>query len=337
MRSYHAELGGGLEGLVLEDHPEPRPGPREAVVKVRAAALNARELMILRDGRYPLPVKPHLVPACDGAGEVLALGPDVTGVRVGDRVMASVFPRWQAGPFGPEVADQLGGSLDGTLTELAVLPAEALVPIPAHLSFAEAATLPCAAVTAWNALTGGRPLLPGETVLTLGSGGVSLFAIQLARAAGARVISTTSSDEKAERLRSLGAEAVVNYRTDPGWPAEVRRLTAGRGVDHVVEVGGPGTLPRSAEALAFAGELAWVGWLAGGPTTVELAPFMRTVGSIRRLAVGSRLQLQAVARAFEAHSLRPVIDRTFPFEETRAALAHYARDGGVGKTVVVMA
>ncbi len=334
MRSHHIRIGAGLEGLTLREHPDPRPGPRQVLVRVHAVSLNARELMILLEGRYPLPLKPDLLAACDGAGEVVAVGEGVARVAVGDRVTASIFPRWQDGPFRMEVADQLGGSLDGMLTELAVLDEDALVPIPEHLSFEEAAALPCAAVTAWNALGGGRPLQAGETVLTLGSGGVSLFAIQLARAAGARVIATTSSAEKAARLRSLGAHEVIDYRAVPGWHEEVRRLTGGQGADHVVEVGGPGTLARSFQSVAVGGEIAWVGWLAGGSTAVDLTAFARSVGTLRRVAVGSRAQFLAMSRAMAVHRLRPVLDRVFPFDQAPAAFASYASGGGFGKVII---
>jgi NADPH:quinone reductase-like Zn-dependent oxidoreductase len=337
MRSFHLDLGAGLGGLRLEEHPEPRPGPREVLVRVRAASLNARELVILVEGRYPLPVKRGVVAASDGAGEVVALGEGATRVAVGDRVTASIFPRWLAGPFRMETSAQLGGSLDGMLTEYAVLPEEALVRIPGHLSYEEAATLPCAGVTAWNALTGGRPLQPGETVLTLGSGGVSLFAIQLAHAAGARVIATTSAPGKADRLRLLGADAVIDYRATPDWAGEVRRLTGGVGVDHVVEVGGPGTLARSFQSLAVGGEVAWVGWLARGSGEVDLTAFARAVGTLRRIAVGSRAQLEAMAAAVTVHRLRPVIDRVFPFADTPEAFAYYAAGAQVGKVVVSVA
>jgi len=208
MKSYHVDMGAGLDGLCMRDHEPPSSlGPHQVLVKVAAVSLNYRELLIIMQGAYPLPVKPDVIPVSDGAGEVVAIGRDVTRAKVGQRIAVAVFPRWHDGPFSLECAAQIGGSLDGMLTEMAVLSEEAVVPIPDHLSYPEAATLPCAAVTAWNALTGGRSLRAGDVVLTLGSGGVSLFAIQFAKLFGARVIATTSSADKAGRLAALGAEA----------------------------------------------------------------------------------------------------------------------------------
>src|SRR4051794_10530324 len=223
--------------------------------------------MIVVDGNYVLPVRDGVVPLGEGVGVVAEVGPGVSAPAVGARVAAAMFPRWQAGPYHRGVADQLGGSLDGLLTEYAVLPADGLVEVPDGLTDAEAATLPCAGVTAWNALTGARPVLAGETVLTLGTGGVSLWAVQLATAMGARVIATTGDDAKAELLRRLGAAAVVNNRTTPDWPAAVRELTDGRGADHVVEVAG--TLGASLAATAFGGWVHLVGFLARGSEPVD--------------------------------------------------------------------
>src|SRR5215469_12006979 len=253
MKSYHVNVGAGIAGLRMREHDMPVPGSHEVLVRVRACSLSFRELMILILGYYPLPVRPDVIPVSDGAGEVKAVGEGVTRAKVGDRIVGAVFPHWIDGPFEMQYAAQLGGSLDGMLTEVAVLSEEALVLIPDHLSFEEAATLPIAAVTAWNALTGSRPLQAGDTVLTLGSGGVSLFALQLAKLFGARVISTTSSDDKAKKLRELGADEVINYTTQPEWHLEVRKLTGGRGVDQVIEVGGGPTLEKSIRSTAWEG------------------------------------------------------------------------------------
>jgi NADPH:quinone reductase-like Zn-dependent oxidoreductase len=332
LKSYHASLGGGIDGITLREHDIPQPGPHEILVRVRAASLNARELMIL-GGYYPLPIKPDLVPVSDGAGEVVAVGDGVTRVKLGDRVAAQIFPRWIDGPFAWDFSAQIGGSLDGMLTEYAVLSEDAAVPIPPHLSFEEAATLPCAGVTAWHAICGGAPLLPGQTVLTLGSGGVSLFALQLAKLFGARVVATTSSDDKAARLRALGADTVVNYRTTPDWHVPVREF-AKAGIDVVVEVGGAGTLAQSLKAVAFEGQISQVGWLDKSISTIDIAAISATVMTMRRIAVGSRAQFLAMNRAIATHELRPVIDRVFPFEEAVAAFRYYAQGQSFGKVVI---
>lgn len=333
MRSYHANLGAGIGGLAVSEHDTPRPGPNQVLVRVRASSLSFRELMILR-GQYPLPIKPDVVPISDGAGEVVAVGEHVGRVVVGDRVTASMFPRWIDGPFAMEYADQLGGSLDGMLTEYALLDAEALVHIPGHLSYEQAATLPCAAVTAWNALTGGRGLQAGETVLTLGSGGVSLFAIQFAKAFGGRVISTTSSEEKAQRLRALGADEVIDYRATPAWPEPVRDLTDGAGVDHVIEV--TGQLGQSLESVAIAGEIAFVGLLSDGAGLPPIDPKLlrMSAADVRTIAVGSRAQFIAMNRAIAVNGLTPVIDRVFSFDEAVEAYRYYESTQPLGKVVI---
>jgi len=335
MKSWHLTGSGvGLDGLTLREREIPTPGRGEVLLRVHATSLNYREILIL-NGRYPLPVKQNAVALCDGAGEVVALGENVRRVKVGDRRIASVFPYWMDGPFEGGSAPQLGGSLDGLLTEYAVLPEESLVPIPEHLSYEEAATLPCAAVTAWNALTGGaRPLQSGDDVLVLGSGGVSLFALQLAKAAGARIFATTSTDQKAERLRALGAHEVVNYRRTPEWGVEVRRLTGGRGVQHVVEVGGGGTMPQSLEAVAIAGNVSLVGAVAGGSWLIDGNAVFSSGAVLRPLIAGSHAQLVRVVRAGQLHGLRPVVARVFGFHEAPAALAWYAEGQALGKTVI---
>ncbi|MES2936322.1 MAG: NAD(P)-dependent alcohol dehydrogenase [Pseudomonadota bacterium] len=332
MKRYTMNMGAGLGGLRREEAQRPRPGPGEVLVAVRAVSLNYREIAILVHGRYPLPVKPDVVAVSDGAGEVVELGQGVDRVRAGDRVMASIFPQWADGPFRMAVIAQLGGSLDGMLSEYVCLPQEALVRVPAHLGWEEAATLPCAALTAWHALTVAGPLGAGQTVLTLGSGSVSLFALQLARSIGAEVIATTSDEHKAQRLRALGAGQVVNYRTHAQWGAEVRRLTEGAGVDRVVEVAG-GTLPESLQATRLGGDIALVGTRAGA-ASVDVSALFAAGVTVRPIAVGSRAQFEAMAAHIERNELRPVIDRTYGFDEAPDAFAYAAAGQAFGKIAI---
>ncbi|MFG1826932.1 NAD(P)-dependent alcohol dehydrogenase [Microbispora bryophytorum] len=333
MRSYHLDSGAGLAGLTIRDHPDPVPGAGQVVVAVRAASLSFRELMIAR-GDYVLPVKPDVVPISDGAGDIVSVGPGVDSRRIGERVAATLFPSWQDGPFGIEHLPQRGGSLDGMLTERAVVDQDAVVPIPAHLSYEEAATLPCAAVTAWNALTGADGLRPGQTVVTQGSGGVSLFALQFAKTLGARVIATTSSPGKAARLLGLGADEVIDYRAVPDWPARVRELTCGRGADRVIDVAG--LLDQSLKAVAVAGHVACVGFVSDTAPPLDGRTLFASGATVRAVAVGSRAQFLAMNRAVEVNDLRPVIDRMFPFERAHDAYRYYASGEAFGKVVITI-
>ncbi|MER6473221.1 zinc-dependent alcohol dehydrogenase family protein [Streptomyces collinus] len=332
VRSYHVITGGRINGLSLRTH-EPRPPKEgEVAVAVHATSLSFRELLVLR-GQYVLPVKPGVIPVSDGAGEVVAVGPDVRRVRPGDRVTAALFPRWLDGPLEPAYLPQLGGSLDGMLTELAILPEDALVPIPHHLSYAEAATLPCAAVTAWNALTGdGRGTQRGQTVLATGSGGVSLFTVQFAKLLGARVIVTTSRADKEQRLRGLGADEVINYRDIPNWHTAARELTAGRGVDRVVDTAG--TLEQSLKSVAVDGHIAFVGSVSGNWPPVDPRLLFGVAATVRALAVGSRSQFTSMNNVITAHQLRPVLDQVFPFEEAMAAYRYYESSSPFGKVII---
>jgi NADPH:quinone reductase-like Zn-dependent oxidoreductase len=333
MKSYHVNNDAGLASLTIKEHERPTPGPREVLVRVRATSLNARDLMILH-GTLPEPVRPEVIPGSDGAGEVIAIGPGVTRAAVGDRVTCSMMPYWIDGPLKWEYAPSLGSSLDGSLTQYALFPEEGIVHIPEHLSFEEAATLPVAGVTAWNALTWGSPLQAGQTVLTLGSGGVSLFALQFAKLFGARVIATTSSDEKAQRLKALGADAVINYRTTPDWHTAVRDLTAGQGVDRVIEVGGAGTLEQSIRSTAPEGQVSVIGWLANTTPTNPMSAIVGNFFTLRRIAVGSRAHFLAMNRAITANGLKPVIDHVFPFKDALVAYRYYEKGQNLGKVVI---
>jgi len=334
MRSYHLQPGRGLSGLAIEEHDVPEPGRGQVVVRILASSLGSRDLLVLAD-EYPLPIRPGVVPGCEGAGQVVAIGADVTTVRPGDRVAATVFPRWIDGPFRRENAGQLGTSIDGMLTEYAVLDENGVVPIPSHLSFEEAAAFPLAAVTAWNSLTAGTAPRPGSTVLTLGSGGVSLFALQFAKLMGARVIITTSGDEKAERLKALGADDVIDYRRNPDWSARVGELTGGEGADLVVDATGP--LDQSLKSVALSGELAFVGYrLSGalGSAPVDPGVIFGAGAVIHRIATGSRTHFLELNRAVESARLRPALDRVFGFDEVPEAVEYCKSGAGFGKLVI---
>ena len=335
MKSYHVGEFTGTAGLVLREEAVPRAGAHEVLIRIRASSLNFRDGMLLNGAFGPL-VQPGVVPLSDGAGEVAEVGAGVTRFKQGDRVMPIFNPHWIGGQRPTEMSKVLGlgAGQDGTLREYMVVNEEAAVAIPAYLSFEEAASLPCAAVTAWCALVGGGiPLYPGETVLTLGTGGVSIFALQFAKLFGARVISTTSSDAKAERLKSLGADHTINYRATPDWENEVRRLTGGLGADLVVEVGGAGTLARSFRSVNANSRIAIVGLLAGA-NGGEGFDFMSWIATTYRTATGSRQHFEQMTKAMAYHELHPVLDRSFALEEAPAAFAHFLAQKHVGKVII---
>lgn len=335
MRAYRLAADEHGHAFALREEADPAPGPTEILVRIRAASLNRRDLMILA-GTYPLPARPGIVPLSDGAGEVVAVGGAVTRFRIGDRVTGAYFPRWRDGRLTPDRADQLGCTLDGMLADHAVLDEQWAVGVPDHLTWEEAACLTCAGVTAWNAVTGGEPPVAGQTVLTLGTGGVALFAIQFARLLGCRVIAVTSRAAKAGQLRALGAEHVIDRTDIPAWGAAVRDLTGGEGVDRVVETVGPATLEQSLIASARYGQIMLLITRGDGRPRIEIAgeAWARSLATIRRLFVGNRADLEAMNRAVAAHRLRPVIDRVFAFEEAHAAYAHAQRGDLFGKVVI---
>ena len=324
----------GLENLVLAERPEPQPGPRQVVVRVRAASLNYRDLLLVR-GTYNPKQKLPIVPCSDGAGVVVAVGDRVTRVRPGDRVCPTFHQAWLAGePSRERLRATLGSPLDGTLAELMLLDEEGLVAIPGDLSDEQAATLPCAAVTAWNALVTEGGVVAGDTVLVQGTGGVSIFALQLGVLLGARVVVTSSSDAKLARARELGAWEGINYKEVPAWGVRARELTGGRGVDHVVEVGGAGTFEQSLQALRPGGTLSLIGVLAGAALELRLPAIQMRMLRVQGLLVGHRDSFEAMNRAIAHHGLRPVVDQVFPLAEARAAFEHLASGAHFGKVVV---
>jgi NADPH:quinone reductase-like Zn-dependent oxidoreductase len=323
----------GLDHLAVVERPVPRPGPRQVLVRVRAVSLNSRDLM-MAEGRYNPKQKLPLIPCSDGAGEVVAVGEGVTRVRPGDRVCSIFAQGWLAGePSRDLTRTTLGGPLDGTLAEQVVLSDEGLVKTPDHLSDLEAATLPCAALTAWSSMIEGG-LAPGSTVLLQGTGGVSIFALQFAVMAGARAIITSSSDDKLERARQLGASAGINYRQVPDWGQRVKELTGGEGVDYVLEVGGASTLSQSLQAVRAGGKIYLIGVLGGTATEFPLTAILMRRVKIEGVLVGSRASFEAMNRAVSLHQLRPVIDRTFPLAEARAAFEHMASGRHFGKICI---
>ena len=333
MRLYQIPRAAGIDSLVIAEADVPTPGRKQVLVRMRAASLNYRDLMIV-NGRAARGAPPAgLVPLSDGAGEVVAVGPDVTRIKPGDRVAGCFMQSWIGGPIGrDDAASSLGGAVDGVLAEYRLFDQDGLVHLPAHLSFEQGATLPCAGVTAWNALFGGQTLYPGDSVLVLGTGGVSVFALQLAVAAGLTVVATSSSDEKLATMKMLGATHVVNYRQQPEWQDQVTALTDG-GVARVVEVGGPGTLARSIMATRQGGEIGMIGALTTGSEIDPVLP-MRKGLVLRGIYVGSRQMFEAMNRAIAAHRIEPVIDRVFSFKSAPDAYRHQSGQTHLGKVVV---
>lgn len=324
----------GIDSLTMSERPDPAPGPRQVLVRVRATSLNYRDLLTIEGKSARAAPKPDLIPLSDGAGEVVAVGPGVTRVKTGDRVAGCFMQRWFGGAINERVgASAMGGAIDGMLTELAVLEEDGVVKLPAHLSYEEGATLPCAGVTAWNALVEIGQMKAGETVVVLGSGGVSIFALQFARLAGANVIATSGSPAKAERLKAMGAEAVIDYKTTPDWDQEVLKLTGGRGADIVVEVGGAGTLPRSFNAVRLGGTISVIGLLTEA-AAIDPMPILRRNIKVQGIYVGNTLMFEAMNRAIEAGKLKPVIDKVFPFTAAKEAYKHLKSQQHLGKIVI---
>jgi NADPH:quinone reductase-like Zn-dependent oxidoreductase len=336
MRAWLVPPGAtGAGDLRLIDRRDPMPGPAQVLVRVRAASLNYRDQLVVTGTYFTGPNTRDLIPLSDAAGDVVAVGAGVSRVRVGDRVAGCFFQKPPDGaPGSPSSA--LGSPLDGTLADYIVFYEDGVVAIPEGLSYEESACLPCAAVTAWHSLfRAGRPIHAGDNVLVLGTGGVSTFALQFACAAGARVIATSSSDEKIQRLRMMGASDAINYRSTPDWDKEVLRAT-GRGVDCVVEVGGGGTFARSVQSLARGGKVCLVGFVAGRDGDTSPFPLMYKAGSLHGIFVGDREMFEEMNRAIVVNQVKPVIDRVFRFEEAKQAFAHHASGQFIGKVVIQM-
>lgn len=335
MRAYEIVAGSSsLDGLRRCERPDPKPLPTQILVRMQAASLNYRDLLIPRGHYMGGAVAVNTIPMSDGAGEVIAVGSAVTRFRAGERVAGTFFRGWNDGkpPRGPLAA--LGAPpADGVLAELVVFDEQNAVALPAHLSAASAATLPCAGVTAWRALADGH-VAAGESVLVLGTGGVSIFALQFARLAGARVIVTSSSDEKLARAKSLGADGCINYRAHPEWEREVLQLTDGRGVDHVVDVGGAGTLAHSIGSVAVGGRVAMIGVLTGVGAAGSPYGLLGKQASLNGIFVGSRGHFERMNAAISVNKMQPIVDREFGFDDAPAAYRHLESGAHFGKVVI---
>jgi len=336
MKAYEILKGAkSLDEVKRVERPEPKAGPGQILVRMRAASLNYRDQMVVIGAYFGGSVPVNTIPLSDGAGEVTAIGAGVTRFSVGDRVAGTFFRDWVDGRPAPAPRVSLGAAgADGVLAEYVVFDERDAVMVPAHLSFEEAATLPCAGVTAWHAVSVVGDIRPGQTVLVLGTGGVSIFALQFARAAGARVIATSSSDEKLARAKALGADVLINYKRTPEWEKTVLEATHGQGVDCVVEVGGPGTLARSMQVAGFHGKVALIGFVAGREGDTNPAALMRKWASIHGIFVGHRAMFEDMNAALTVNKLKPVIDKVFPFDQALDAYRYLQSAAHFGKIVI---
>ncbi|MFN3573725.1 MAG: zinc-dependent alcohol dehydrogenase family protein [Phenylobacterium sp.] len=336
MRALRAAEPWGLDNLTLVEAPDPKPGPGEVLVRMRAVSLNYRDWMMINGmyGRAPTTAG-QVTPFSDGCGVVEAVGEGVTRVKVGDRVATLFFQGWISGPPTLEKAlTALGSPIPGAGRELAVFSQEGVSKVPGFLTDEEVSTLPCAALTAWRALFEDADLQPGDTVVLQGTGGVSIFGLQFAKAAGLRALITSSSDEKLERARGLGADHLVNYRQTPQWSKPVREATAGVGADFIMEVGGQGTIEQSLKAVRIGGHIAIIGVVAQGGSGINPAVLIGNAARMQGVFVGSRDMFEAMCRAIELHQIRPVVDKVFPWTEARAAFEAMAGGEHFGKIVL---
>jgi NADPH:quinone reductase-like Zn-dependent oxidoreductase len=333
MKVFEIKQASGIDSLDLVERPNPKPGYGQVLVRIKAVSLNYRDLLVVK-GAYSRNLPSGLIPCSDGAGEVVEVGDGVTRVKPGDRVAGIFFQTWISGGLDESKAKSaLGGAIDGVLAEYVLFHQDGLVHIPEHLSYEEGATLPCAAVTAWNGLITSGGLKAGDTVLVMGTGGVSIFALQFARISGARVIATSSSDEKLGRVKQMGASDGINYKSVPDWEKRVWELTSKVGVDHVVEVGGAGTLAKSLRAVRIGGHISLIGVLSGAGEANPLPAVMKNV-RIQGIYVGSRDMFEAMNSAISLHQLHPVIDRVFPFEGAKEAFSYMESGAHFGKVVI---
>lgn len=332
MRVFQIQNDWGLANLRLAERPQPQAGPGQIVLRMRASSLNYRDLLVPERGYGSHTGTLPLIPVSDGVGEVVEVGAGVTRVGVGDRVCPAFFQGWIAGePDNERVARSLGGPVDGTMAEWMCLSEQGVVKVPSYLSDEEAAALPCAALTAWSAVVTHGRLRPGDKVLVQGSGGVALFALAFAKLAGAQVTVISSSEEKIEQLKALGADYTINYRATPEWSKPAREITAGRGFDHIVELGGEKTLPQSLRCIRPGGTLSMIGVLSGAALSTTLGPIITRQVRLQGISVGHRDGFEAMLAAMAQHRLPVKVDRVFAFEELHEALAYLRSGAHFGK------
>jgi NADPH:quinone reductase-like Zn-dependent oxidoreductase len=337
MKAYVMRKGSqSLDSLQQVQLDAPRPGPRQVLVRVHATSLNYRDQAVVTGQYFGGVVQRDTIPLSDGAGEIVEIGDEVTRCRVGDRVAGCFFQGWIDGRPDMRIVQALGAPADGMLAEYVVLDQDGVVPLPVGFSFEDGATLPCAALTAWNALMVNGHLTSGDCVLVMGTGGVSIFALQFAKAAGARVIITSSSDEKLERAKSMGADNLINYKKTPDWEQKVLELTGGLGVDNVIEVGGVGTLAKSFQTVGYRGQVSLIGVLAGREGDTNPHGLMLKAARLQGIFVGSRAMFEQMNRAIEVNALRPVIDKVFGFDEVKEAYPYQLAGKHFGKIVIAV-
>lgn len=324
----------GIDGLTLVEKPDPQPGARQVIVRVKAVSLNYRDLMVVK-GTYNPRLKLPMIPFSDAAGEIIAVGAEVKSFKVGDRVIGTFFQNWTGGEPNETKARTAKGAGDqpGMLAEQVVLEETGVIELPEHLSYEEAATLPCAALTAWNAVVDKGKTKSGDTVLVQGTGGVSIFAAQFAKMHGARVIGTSSSDEKLARLAAMGITDGINYKTNPDWDKAAKELNGGAGIDHIVEVGGAGTIERSLKAVRMGGMISVIGALSTGSGISPVLVLMKSI-RLQGIFVGHREMFEQMNRAISLHQMKPVVDRVFSFDQVGEALQHMESGSHFGKIVV---
>jgi NADPH:quinone reductase-like Zn-dependent oxidoreductase len=334
MKVYEAGAQKGIECLRLVDRAEPKAGPGQALVRIKANSINYRDVMVL-SGWYGPPKPETLIPMSDGAGEVVAVGDGVTRVKAGDRVAISFFSRWVDGAWGPQYfGSDLGGGADGTLAEMGVFPADALVKLPSTWSFEEGACLPCAGVTAWNAIVEAGKAKAGDHILLIGTGGVSIFGVQIAKAIGAKSVIISSSDDKLSRAKKLGADAGINYKTNADWPKAVLEATGGKGANVVVETAGPGNLEKSFAAAAFNGCIGLIGGFEQAKAAINTMGLVGKNLNLRGITVGSRTMQEHLLDAMVNSNQKPVIDKVIDFKDAAAAYTHMKGQSHLGKIVI---